>query len=255
MSTSLKQAREGRLLRLTLDRAAKRNALSTALCGEIVAAVESAQADPAVGAILLDAEGASFCAGMDLSEIAEPGAAGRAAVHESLFTLGARATRPIVAAVQGAALAGGTGLAANAHIVIASEEATFGLTEVRIGLWPYVIFRSVAHAVGERRAVELSLTARIFGAAEALAYGLVHEIVKPAELHARATGIASAIADSSTETIERGLGFVRDARGLDLRATGGLALRSRLENFASADFAEGLRAFREKRPPRWPSRK
>jgi enoyl-CoA hydratase/carnithine racemase len=255
MSANLKQAREGRLLRLTLDRAPKRNALSTALCGEIVAAVEAAGGDRSVGAILLDAEGASFCAGMDLSEIEQPGAAERARVHEALFTMGARARKPIIAAVQGAALAGGTGLAANAHIVIAAENATFGLTEVRIGLWPYVIFRAVVHAVGERRAVELSLTGRIFGAADALAYGLVHEVVKASELDLRATAAASAIADASMETIARGLAFVAEARGLDPAAAGELAMRRRLENFAGADFAEGLRAFREKRLPRWPSLK
>src|SRR5258708_25020830 len=96
----------------------------------------------------------------------------------------------IVAAVHGTALAGGTGLAANAHIVIASEDATFGLTEMRIGLWPFVIFRAVVDAVGERRAVELGITGRIVDAREALALGLVHQVTPGDELVAQAAEIA-----------------------------------------------------------------
>ena len=178
MTDVLHSIREGRLLRLTLNRPDKRNALNAALCRALVTALEDAARDPAVGAILLTADGKAFCAGMDLAEI-EPGADAEEinAVHEQLFTVGARLTKPLIAAVHGAALAGGTGLVANCHIVVAAPGATFGLTEIRLGLWPFLVYRAVAAALGDRRTMELSLTGRIFDAAEARQIGLVHEVV------------------------------------------------------------------------------
>ena len=253
MSESLLRRREGRLLRLTLNRPEKRNALNAALCSDIVEAVREAEQDRGVGAILLDAAGPAFCAGMDLDESLMPDAALRTAVHERLFTLGAAARKPIVAAVHGAALAGGTGLVANTHVVYAAGDATFGLTEIRIGMWPLVVSRALCLAVGERRTLELSLTGRIFGAAEALQYGLVHFVVPAAELNARATEAATSIAAASAEAVAAGLTYFRESRGLSWEKRGELAATLRAVLFAAADYAEGVRAFREKRPPRWPS--
>jgi hypothetical protein len=161
-------------------------------------------------------------------------------------------TKPLIAAVHGAALAGGTGLAANCHIVVAAEDATFGLTEIRIGLWPFVIFRTIAAALGQRRATELALSGRIFPASEAREYGLVHHVVETANLLERAREIAGAIAEASPTAIHAGLAFVRDARGKSWEEAGDLARRMRNDVFRSADFQEGIRAFQEKRPPRWP---
>src|SRR5947207_2780206 len=172
----LEVSREGRVLRLVLNRPKKRNALNAALCGALVEAIEQGERDPGIGAILLSGAGTSFCSGMDLSEMLTPAESSLAPLHERLFTIGRAATTPIIAAVHGPALAGGTGLAANAHIVIASDDATFGLTEMRIGLWPFVIFRAVVAAVGERHAVELGITGRIVDAREASMLGLVHHV-------------------------------------------------------------------------------
>jgi len=253
MSANLQISREGRVLRLALNRPEKRNALNLDLCRELIRALEAADADPAAGAVLLSGNGRSFCAGMDLSEALEAEDAGQAEVHARLFSLGAWLRKPVVAAVHGAALAGGTGLAANAHVVVASEDAGFGLTEIRVGLFPFMIFRAVARAVGERRAVELSLSGRTFGAAEALQYGLVHQVAGGGECLNVAAELAAGIAARSPAAVSRGLEFVSLSREeSDVEAVQ-LARRFRKELFEGADFREGLRAFAEKRAPKWPS--
>lgn len=254
MSASLALNREGRLLRARLNRPEKRNALNSELCLALIQAFSAAESDRGIGAVLLEASDDVFCAGMDLKEALDPGARQRLDIHEQLFTVGTRLHKPIIAAVNGPALAGGAGLVANAHVVVASQSATFGLTEIRIGMWPFVVFRAVAAAVGERRAIELSLTGRIFSASEALQWGLVHEVIaSPSQLSARAISIASALAEASPEAVRLGLHYVHRSRGLPFEEAGALAMQLRGESFESPDFREGVNAFLEKRKPRWPS--
>jgi len=247
MSDILESRLDGRLLRLALNRPEKRNALNAALCGDLTAALAAAEQNPDVGAILLTGNGKGFSAGMDLDEAltADPGTL--ADLQERLFTAYTWLTKPLIAAVHGAALAGGTGLAANAHIVIASDDATFGLTEIRIGLWPFVIFRSVVAAMGERRCVELSLTGRIFGAAEAFSYGLVHKIVPAAELESVALETARAVADSSAAALAAGLAFVQESRGMSTEQVGRGARGYRQQICEGEDFQQRVRQFRAKR--------
>jgi enoyl-CoA hydratase/carnithine racemase len=218
-----------------------------------VDACERADGDASIGAILLDANGKAFCAGMDLSELGTTEAADIHSAQEQLFTIGARVSTPIVAAVQGAALGGGTGLVANCHVVIASDEALFGLTEIRLGLWPFLIFRAVADAIGERRTVELALTGRTFGLAEGHQLGLVHQSAGAADLGETAMQIALDLANSSPTAIRAGLTFVREIESRGREGTVEVARVHRNKVFDSADFQEGVRAFREKRPPKWPS--
>lgn len=250
---NLTSIREGRLLRLQLNRPEKRNALNLVLCIEIVDALQVANTDAGVGAVLIEAAGPAFCAGMDLEEaLAQRGGEGLA-VHERLFTFGEWMNKPVVAAIAGAALAGGMGLVANCHAAVAAQGATFGITEIRIGMWPFVIARAVNAALGERRALELTLTGRLFGTNEALQYGLIQHVTPPFELDDRATAIAGQLAESSAETIARGLAFHRESRKLDAAAASELALRMRERQFQSDDFEEGVSAFLEKRMPAWPS--
>ncbi len=247
--------RENRVLTLTLNRPEKRNALSTALCAELVERFEEADGDPGIGAVLLEAGGSVFCAGMDLDEALNAEAAEHTEIHERLFTVAAWIRKPIVACVQGPALGGGVGLAANAHVVVAAQGTSFALTEIRIGMWPFVIYRAMVTAIGERRTLALSLTGRVFSVQEALQWGLVHEIAPAIEVEDRAVEIASSLSNASPEVIRRGLEFVNRSRDMAFDKAGELGMQLRAEVFASADFREGVKAFREKRAPQWPSLK
>jgi len=140
---------------------------------------------------------------------------------------------------------------ANCQIVISEPEATFGLTEIRLGLWPFLVYRAVGMALGERRTTELALTGRIFGGEEAQRLGLVHEVAPGAEK--RALEVAETVANFSPSAIHNGLSFVQEVRGMDWKEAGSVARRVRDWVFTGPDFQEGVRAFREKRSPRWPS--
>jgi len=253
MSERLIVRRQGRIAHITLNRPEARNALDSALCADLLQAIGEADADTSAGAILLDAAGSAFCAGMDLKEPAVFDSVSLAPLHVDLFSFGRNLTKPMVAAVHGAALGGGTGLALNAHIVVASTSARFGLTETRIGLWPYAIFPVVAAAVGRRKATELATTGRIVEAAEAAALGLADEVVPDEGLAARAMAVTSELALGSAEAVASGFGFLRDIEGAPLEEIHRLAAERRLKLQRSADFREGVAAFREKRRAVWPS--
>ena len=244
---------EGRVRRITLNRPEKRNALNLELCTALADAFDDADSNNTVGAIVVNANGPAFCAGMDLKETAEIDQIQLAGIHERLFTTIQHIRTPIIAAVHGAALAGGTGLVANTHIAIASPDTRFGLTEVRIGLWPVLIYRAVEQAMGERRTVELSLTGREFSATEALAYGLVTEIAD--DPLRRANELAVLLAGFSPVAIGAGLDYVHQIRGRDWDHAGKVGRLTRNHLLTNEDFKEGARAFLEKRKPVWPSLK
>jgi len=251
MPVILETSRAGRVLRVALNRPEKRNALNAELCRVLVETMENAFADAEVGAILLCGNGRHFCAGMDLGEVSAATADSISDAQERLFTIGSRAEKPILAAAEGASLGGGMGLVGNCHIVVAHSDATFGLTEIRVGLWPFLVYRVLSAGLGERRVLELALTGRVFGAEEAKQMGLIHEVADSPL--ARAAEIADTVSEFSPTTIRSGLRFTREVRGGDWETAGRIARRMRDEVFAGSDFQEGLRAFVEKRTPRWPS--
>ena len=253
MNPNLLINQEGRVRRITMARPEKRNALSIEMCEALLTAFDDAAADPGTGCILLDAQGKVFCSGMDLDEALEHGPMGGLEVHERLFTVGSRIAKPIVAAVQGPALAGGIGLLCNAHVVVAAMGTNFGITELRIGMFPFVIFRAVAAAIGERHALELSLTARVFQTDEALRIGLIHQAAPEFELDDRASALAHTMAGYSAAVMGFGLAYVNQARGLSVEAAGQLARSLRTQVFQHPDYAEGVKAFKEKRRPEWPA--
>jgi methylglutaconyl-CoA hydratase len=234
-------SQQGRVLHLALNRPDKRNALNSTLCRQLLEAFAQADLDPGIGVILLSGNGPVFCAGMDLKEALEHEDEQLAEVHDRLFTIINRIHKPIVAAVQGAALAGGLGLAANAHLVIASPDAKFGLTEIRIALWPVLVFRAVALAIGERRATELSITGRIFSAAEAHGYGLVTEIAENYLEHAQTR--AAEISALSPNALARGLDYSRRIRDMSWEAAGTAGRQTRSDLMFHPDFANNVKKF------------
>lgn len=242
-----------RVLHLTLNRPDKRNALTSKMCAGIVKAIHSVQKRPDIGAILIGAAGQVFCAGMDLDEASEMHEDELADVHEHLFTIGANSSKPIVVCVNGPALGGGLGLVAQGHVVVAAEGSVFGLPEIRVGLWPFLVYRAVEAALGPRRTLELSLTGRMFHANDALQWGMVHHICPPAETADRAKAVARELAKASPAAIAAGMQYFHGSRGKTSKEAGELAKSLRNELMQSGDFREGYDAFKHKREPRWPS--
>jgi enoyl-CoA hydratase/carnithine racemase len=198
---SLRVEQDGRVRRITLASPARRNLLDHGLATELLNELVQASVDPLTGAIQLEAEGQIFCGG------AEAGAA----IPEDLFTFGARLSKPVIAAVQGVAVSAGLALVANAHVVIAAQGSSFGLTDIRQGHCNLGILHAVSRAIGERRARELALTGRIFSTPEALAWGLVHSVVPAFELDDRATAVATAVANANPDAVQAVLGALRRA--------------------------------------------
>ena len=190
---------DGRVRRLTLAAPARRNILDAALALRLLHELKDAQAHPDTGAILLDAEGAVFCGGLDF---AEP-------LPEEILTFGKDASKPIVVSAQGVAISIGVALIANAHVAVVAQGSSFGLTDIRQGRCHPGILSAVAAAIGDRRARELALTGRVFTAPEALAWGLVHAVAPPFELDDRASAIATSLANADPSAVAAILTFQR----------------------------------------------
>ena len=136
---SLRIEQDGRLCRIALAAPDKRNVLDEKSCRDLLHEMSDAAADSGTGAILLEGDGPIFCAGTESDD-------------QDLFTIGRRINKPVIAAVQGVALSGGLALVANAHVVVAAQGTSFGLTDIREGKWHESAFRAVAFALGDRRA-------------------------------------------------------------------------------------------------------
>jgi len=234
---------EDRVLRVCLNRPDQRNSLTMPLCKELVHVFDRAEKDSSVGSVLLTGMGDCFCAGMEINEVARGDVASVSRVQETLFTLGARLTKPLIGAVKGVALGSGMGLVANCHVAIAAENATFGLTGIRFGLWPFVIFPAVSAAVGERRALALTMTGEVIGAAEALRIGLVHQVVPIGEVEQRALDVAQTVASYSLNAMHSGLRFTHEIQGHSWKAASCEGSRVREQYLKSADFQADLSAF------------
>lgn len=186
---SIAVERDGRVLRIALDRASERNVLTGAMARALVDAIDEGCRSAGVGTILLSGRGEFFCYG------AEPALEAR-----ELFAIRERLTKPLIAAVQGAALGTGLALAAMAPIAVAAQGTSFGLLEIRNRMAPPGL-RVVADAIGWRQATALALSGRVMSTPEALAMGLVQEIAPAFEFEDRAEAIARLLADADAEAV------------------------------------------------------
>ena len=255
--STLLVAGAGPVARVTLNRPDKRNPIGLDTCGELVHALGALRDDAAVHAVILTGAGSAFSAGGDLGSMKAPGASGSAVPPASLvelFTTMHDVGKPIVAMVNGHALAGGLGLMVACDLAVAADTATFGTTEIGVGLWPMMITAEITRNIGRKKTLEMMLTGRRYSAAEALAMGLVNQVVPAAELEAVTTALAAELADKSPAAVALGLrAFYRSA---DLELEPALRyLQGELGKvLALEDAAEGVTAFLQKRKPVWKGR-
>jgi enoyl-CoA hydratase/carnithine racemase len=244
---------QDRILHITLNRPEKRNALNAGICRGIVDAIEAAQHNEDIACVMITANGPVFCAGMDLDEALSADQAELSELHESLFTIGARSIKPIIVGVNGAALGGGLGLAVQGHAVFAGQKAFFGLPEINVGLWPFLVYRSVSAAIGSRRALGISLSGNSFTASQAAEWGLVHHTVADGEVEERCRSMARRLARASPLALRFGMQYVQESTGKPWKDAGELAAQLRVKLMESEDFKEGHLAFKQKRDAHWPS--
>ena len=237
------------VLAVTLDRAEKRNALNTALIEALHQALERADLDADVRVVLLRGAGKDFCAGADLEELLASADHSPAENEVSAARLGALFTRirrmpkPVVAGVQGRAVAGGAGLATACDIVVAGAGAHLGYPEIQRGFVPAMVMTLLRRLAGEKAALDLVLTGRLVGAEEARALGLVSRVVPDGALDAESRAIATELARASASAIAftKQLFFQLDGSGFE----DGIALGARVNAVArqTPDFREAVARF------------
>jgi len=241
-----------------MARPALHNAFDEGLIAALDEALATLDADPSVRVIVLAGEGRSFSAGADLRWMQRQGEAAEADNLDdarrlaALFRRIAECRKPTVARVQGAALGGGMGLACACDVCVASEDASFATTEVRLGLIPAVIGPYVLRAIGARQALRYFQSGERIPAARARELGLVHELVERESLDARLDEILEALLAGGPQAQAAAKALVRDLslRPLDLTLIADTAARiARLR--ATPEAREGLEAFLAKRAPDW----
>jgi len=255
--THLLARRDGAVEHLTLNRPDVRNAFNEEMIDELSGWAISRHADLAVRAAVLRGAGPVFSAGGDLSWMARTvdytreqnlrDAEALAQLYSRLDTL----PFPLIGCVHGAALGGGSGLAAVCDIVIASRDAIFGFTEVRLGIVPAIISPYVIAKIGPSAARELFLTGARFSAERAREIGLVHAVVEPGELEDAVRRAVDGVLACGPQAVAAAKALIRHAAGGPAARTAGLAAEVLADARVSDEGQEGLRAFLEKRRAAW----
>jgi len=253
----LRTERKGGVATLVLDRPDVGNAINDELIARFTDALAAGGADPAVRVVVITGAGKVFSAGADFRWMLRMREAGTEANRDDarrtqrLFAAVAELPKPVVARVNGPARGGGVGLLAAADVVVAAAEAHFAFTEVRVGIVPATIAPFVIARVGAARARRLFCTGETFGAADALAWGLVDRVAPAAELDAAVDAVVADLVKGAPGAIAEAKKLVRDLATAEPASvptyTADLIARLR----AAEEGQEGMAAFLEKRPPRW----
>lgn len=258
MADEVRVEKKGNVQWLTIDRLERRNALNPTVMEALRQGILAATADGDVRAIVITGVGEkAFCAGADLqtnattfkfdySEPRVPFAKLQRTVFETDI--------PIIARVNGACMAGGMGLLGLCDMAVASETATFGLPETKIGLFPMMILTTLKRILPPRHLNELCITGEPMDAAKALAIGLVNHVVSQSELDAKVAWLLDRVVTKSPTAIRRGKYALRAVEDMTVAQT--IAFTESQVPLAALteDFAEGMAAFNEKRPPAWTNR-
>jgi methylglutaconyl-CoA hydratase len=253
---TLQLAHDSKVATITLDRPDKRNAISFQLVDELMQAFDEIEAS-ASQVLVLTGAGKAFCAGMDLDELKSllgkthdenvKDSARMAEMFRRLYDF----PKPTIAAVNGAAIAGGAGLATMCDFTLAIPEAKFGYTEVRIGFVPAIVSSILVWQVGHKIARDLLLTGRLFDSAEAHRYGLVNEMVPSDGLLMRARELAAQILENSPSSVQATKRLINGFISTQLDIQIGEAIEDNARIRTTADFREGVTSFLEKRKPAW----
>ncbi len=255
--TPILVSHDGPTLRIALNRPDVRNAFDEEVIEALAACTARAAEDPTVRVVVLSGEGKAFCAGADLAWMSKAIAYSQvenladaedfALMLERIDTL----PMPVIGRVHGAILGGGVGLAAVCDIVVAGEDATFGLTEVKLGIVPAVISPYVIRKIGASAARELFLTGGRFGAVRARELGLVHDIVPEPELDAAVDRRIAELLTSGPVAVAAAKALIRDIAGESPKDVIGLTTSRIAAHRVSPEGQEGMRAFLQKRKPDW----
>ena len=254
--TTIQLAIDSDVATVTLSRPDKRNAISYELIDDLLAALDEVSKS-AARVLILTGSGKAFCSGMDLENLkALTGRMPEQNVRDSetmarLFRSLYDFPKPTIAAVNGAAIAGGCGLATLCDFTLAVPEAKFGYTEVRIGFVPAIVSTFLLRQIGEKHVRDLLLTGRIIGADEAYRIGLINEVVLPDKLMERARELAAQLMENSPASIISTKRLLSDHARRDLDSQIQAAVRENAAIRATHDFREGVTSFLEKRKPRW----
>jgi methylglutaconyl-CoA hydratase len=248
--------REGEVAIITLNRPERRNAISTEMIEELLAALDETESSGA-RVVILTGAGKAFCSGMDLEGLrAIASQTPEEHLQDSrrmakMFRRVYSFPLPIIAAVNGAAIAGGCGLATLADFTLAVPEAKFGYTEVRIGFVPAIVSVFLRRQIGEKRARDLLLSGRVFDAAEAQAMGLVTRLEPAEKLLEAAKELAATLVASSPASLTRTKRVLLRSQDEEMERDLQAAIHENADIRSTADFREGLSAFLEKRTPQW----
>jgi len=241
---------------ITLSRPERRNAMTPGMQEELLATMEDACASNC-RVLLFTGAGEAFCSGLDLSEL--QGMGGKTDLEHRadaerisrLFRTLYELPIPTIAAVHGAAIAGGTGLATICDFTLATPAAKFGFTETRIGFVPAFVSAFLALQVGDKHSRDLLLTGRIFDAEEAFRLGLVTEVIAPEDLLPRAQSLAETLIANSPQALAATKRLLAAQNKAWLDTAVEAALKANVQARQTADFSEGVAAFLEKRKPVW----
>jgi methylglutaconyl-CoA hydratase len=254
--STIQLAYDGRIATITLNRPEKRNAISFELIDDLLLALDEVAKSEAIVLIVTGA-GKAFCSGMDLENLQSLlGHSAEQNLQDSqtmvrLFRSLYEFPKVTIAAVNGAAIAGGTGIALLCDFTLAVPEAKFGYTEVRIGFVPAIVSTFLLRQVGEKQARDLLLTGRLFGAEEAARMGLVSEVLPAEHLMTRARELADLLMENSPSSLRATKQLLTDHVRAEIDAQIEAAVRENAAIRTTADFREGISSFLEKRKPVW----